>query len=135
MNPLVGGRLRLRHRRCLGEPASPARESQPQRLQRGCSHEQRGHNDQQEQVLDHVNPEEPAREYVNGGRISEKDNKDSTQEVGTTPEPAVPLISTGTGQFRGSRGTGGLPLLRFDEYLPPTKVQDFGDKAPEKYNG
>src|SRR5260370_38287905 len=81
-----------------------------------------------------MNPEEPAGEYVDGGRIPEKDKKDSTQEVGTTPEPAVPLISTGTGQFRGSRGTGGLSLLRFEEDLPPTKVQGFGGKGPAKYN-
>src|SRR5258708_11030773 len=82
-----------------------------------------------------MNPEESAGEYVDGGRIPEKDKKDSAQEVGTTPEPAVPLISTGTGQHRRSRGTGGLPLLRFYEYTPSTEVQDLRSKTPQKQQG
>src|SRR5260370_3077550 len=82
-----------------------------------------------------MNPEESAGEYVDGGRIPEKDKKDSAQEVGTTPEPAVPLISTGTGQHRCSRGTGGLPLPRPDDDTPSTEVQDLRSQTPQKHNG
>jgi hypothetical protein len=65
-------------------------------------------------MLDHVNPEESAREYINRGRRREKQSEDRAEEESAAPEPAVPLDKSGT--YRSPpiyRGT--LRLLRFDE--------------------
>src|SRR6266581_9463836 len=88
-------------------------------------------------MLDHVNPQEPAREYINGCRTCQKESKDRTQEEDAAPEPTVPPVYTcmRTSQRRGSLGPGGPSLLRFDEYLPSTEVQDFGNKTSKKHSG
>src|SRR5215471_6644632 len=91
-------------------------------------------------MLDHVNPQESAREYVNGGRTRQKERQDRAVEVGATPEPAIPLVFTpiSTGKYSGDhcgRPGSSLSLLRFDEYTPSPEVQDFGNKTSKKHSG
>src|SRR5438876_3552653 len=81
-----------------------------------------------------MNPQEPTGKYVNGGRSSKKDYENCDQEIDTAPEPTVPL-SMRTMQCYGLSGPGWLSLLRFDEYLPSTEVQDFGNKTSKKHSG
>src|SRR6266702_6746568 len=92
-------------------------------------------------MLDHVNPQEPAREGVNGGRTCQKERQDRAEEVGAAPEPAIPLVFTAirTAKCRGDPcGRPGpdssLSLLRFDEYTPSPEVQDFGNKTSKKHS-
>src|ERR1017187_5250436 len=89
-------------------------------------------------MLNHVDPEEPTREYVYRGRIPGNEEQDRDQEIDAAPEPAIPPVQAGirTGLSKGSRGPGSiLRLFLYVEYPPSTEVQDFGDKTPEQYGG
>src|SRR6266851_8569385 len=107
-------------------------------------------------MLDHVNPQEPAGERVNGGRTCQKECQDRAEKVGAAPEPAIPLVFTAirTGKcsrhpawgagipiYRGTDPCGrpgpgsSLSLLCFDEYTPSPEVQDFGNKTSKKHSG
>src|SRR6266851_266521 len=107
-------------------------------------------------MLDHVNPQEPAREVVNGSRRCEKQSEDRAEEEGAAPEPAIPLVFTSIRTGKCSRhpawGAGipicrgtdpcgrpgpdrSLSLLCFDEYTPSPDVQDFGNKTSKKHSG
>src|ERR1043166_2916990 len=55
--------------------AHPGWQSQRQGLQRGRSHQQRCDDDQQQQVLNHMDPEELTRKDVDGSRIADKSKK------------------------------------------------------------
>jgi hypothetical protein len=82
-------------------------------------------------MLDHMNPEQSAGEYVDGSRTRQKQSEDRTQKVGATPEPATPPVfySLRAVKCLMSFGPGGFGLLRFDEYAPPSEVEDFSNKT------
>jgi hypothetical protein len=86
-------------------------------------------------MLDHMNPQQAACEYVNGCRSREQESKDCAEEEGAAPEPEVPLRFTNISVGKCRRNHGSDCVLNpyiLDDDTPSTKVQDFGNKTSKQ---
>src|SRR5258708_741865 len=86
-------------------------------------------------MLNHVNPQQMACEYVNGCRSGEQESKESAEKEGAAPEPEVPLRFTNNsiGECRRNHGSDRVfsPYI-LDDDTPTSEVQDFGNKTSKQ---